>query len=450
MEKQNNSSENKSETLNSDTFQDHEAFVINRIKSQETSQTDSSKRIQEEPSPGIQITSDPDEQTTSPYFSRIPVIVALIVVGFILSYCLACWFWPKPSLASMQVSRHFRRPEPGKALDVVEKAPDSIVVGESILPPERPIIPPQEQRTFSKSEEGSVNNQDYQQQMQMQRQMQREQEEAQKQAARTAYLKQVYEAPSTVYSSDNNPSKAQPMPQELDSQNVANSMGPPILKGHLSSLESSTYLPHTRVASISPYEIKAGTVIPAVMISGINSDLPGQLIAQVSSNVFDSATGKYLLIPQGARLVGTYEHNINAGQQRVLIIWNRIIYLDSSSLNLEAMSGQDQSGYAGFRDKVNNHTVSRFGEAIFLSAITAGVQLSQSRTRQGDYSYSPQQVIAGSLGMQLNQMGMTAYQSRVNQAPTLTIRPGYCFNVMVSKDIVFPPCMNQKDCRMRP
>jgi type IV secretion system protein VirB10 len=175
------------------------------------------------------------------------------------------------------------------------------------------------------------------------------------------------------------------------------------------------------------------------MLSGINSDLPGQLVAQVVQNVYDSATGKYLLIPQGAKLFGTYDHGVVLGQRRVLIVWNRIIYPDSSSLDLEGMPGQDQSGYAGFKDRVNNHVWPAFQQALLLSTLTAGVQLSQPRAQKGDYSYSSQQIVAGAMGMQLNQLGMSSYQGRSNLAPTISIRPGYRFNVMVNKDMVIPP-----------
>jgi type IV secretion system protein VirB10 len=120
-------------------------------------------------------------------------------------------------------------------------------------------------------------------------------------------------------------------------------------------------------------------------------------------------------------------------------VWNRIIYPDSSSLDLEGMSGQDQSGYAGFKDRVNNHGWAAFQQALLLSALTAGVQLSQPRAQKGDYSYSSQQIVAGAMGMQLNQLGMSSYQGRSNLAPTISIRPGYRFNVMVNKDMVISP-----------
>lgn len=200
----------------------------------------------------------------------------------------------------------------------------------------------------------------------------------------------------------------------------------------------SHYLAATREAALSPHEIKAGTVIPSVMISGINSDLPGQIIAQVSENVYDSATGRYLLIPQGARLVGTYDNGVSLGQERVLIAWNRVIYPDSSSLDLGVMPGADQAGYGGFQDKVNNHYVRVFGNALLISLFAAGIQLSQPQAQAGDH-YSSPQIIAGSLGQQMGQLGSEIARRGIHIAPTLEIRPGYKFNVMVTKDVVLEP-----------
>ena len=145
----------------------------------------------------------------------------------------------------------------------------------------------------------------------------------------------------------------------------------------------SDYLRTGRAAPISPFEVKAGTVIPGVMISGVNSDLPGQLVAQVSENVYDTATGRYLLIPQGAKLVGTYDNSVTFGQRRILVAWRRIIYPDASSLDLGAMPGADESGYAGFKDKVDNHLLRLFGQAILLSIFSAGIQLGSPQANSG-------------------------------------------------------------------
>ncbi len=198
------------------------------------------------------------------------------------------------------------------------------------------------------------------------------------------------------------------------------------------------YLPTGRKPLVSAFEVKAGTVIPGVMIGGINSDLPGQIIGQVSEHVWDTATGRHLLIPQGSRLLGTYSNQVTRGQSRVLVGWQRIIYPDGSSLDIEGMPGVDQAGAGGFRDKVNNHYGRVFGDALLMSLFAAGIQLSQPEAQVGG-SYDSQQIVAASLGQQLGQAGMQITQRNLNIQPTLEIRPGYRFNVMVTRDFVVRP-----------
>ncbi len=200
----------------------------------------------------------------------------------------------------------------------------------------------------------------------------------------------------------------------------------------------SPYLKHTREQPLSQFEVKAGFFIPGIMLNGINSDLPGILIGQVRQNVYDSATGQHLLIPAGARLVGTYDSAVSGGQERVLVAWNRIIFPDSSSVFLDTMPGADQNGIAGFNDQVNNHYLRTFGQAFMLSLFSAGMQLSQPRgSVQG--TYNAQQIGAAALGQQMAQLGMQLARRNLNMQPTLEIRPGYVFDVMVNKDMILPP-----------
>ena len=139
----------------------------------------------------------------------------------------------------------------------------------------------------------------------------------------------------------------------------------------------------------SAFSVMAGSVIPAVLVSGINSDLPGPILAQVSQNVFDSATGKYLLVPQGSRLIGIYQNASTYGQQRVEIAWQRLIFPNTSSMNLPQMPGADQGGYAGFTDEVNNHYLRTFGTAAVMSLISAGQMVGQMATFGGGGTYGP-------------------------------------------------------------
>ena len=191
-------------------------------------------------------------------------------------------------------------------------------------------------------------------------------------------------------------------------------------------------------APSSPYELRAGFVIPGTLISGINSELPGQIMAQVAQNVYDTATGKYLLIPQGARLVGAYSSQVAYGQARVLVAWQRIVFPDGKAMDIGAMPGADGAGYAGFNDLVDHHYLRIFGSALIMSAITAGVAMSQnqgSATTSGVYAPNASNVLSQALGQQLGHTTAMMIQKNLNIAPTLEIRPGYRFNLIVTKDL---------------
>ena len=197
----------------------------------------------------------------------------------------------------------------------------------------------------------------------------------------------------------------------------------------------------------SQYELRAGFVIPATMISGINSELPGQILAQVSQPVFDTPTGKYLLIPQGSRLVGSYSSDVTYGQSRVLIAWQRIIFPDGKALDIGSMPGADSAGYSGFYDQVNNHYLRLFGSAIMMSGVVAGVTLSQDSSNTGS-TLSQQRagdVMSAAVGQQLGQVTAEMIRKNMNTSPTLEIRPGYRFNVIVTKDMTFRTAYRQFD-----
>ena len=186
-------------------------------------------------------------------------------------------------------------------------------------------------------------------------------------------------------------------------------------------------------------EIKTGTVIPAVMVSGINSDLPGVMIAQVSQNVFNTANGKYLLIPQGAKLYGVYDSRVVYGQQRVLVAWNRIVFPDGSSVTLGAMPGADMGGYAGFHDLVNNHYLRIFGSAFLMSAIigTTAYVVDDADNNDDSDKTSFRDEMVTALAQQMGQAAMQLLQKNLSINPTLEIRPGYQFNVVLTKDVAF-------------
>jgi type IV secretion system protein VirB10 len=187
----------------------------------------------------------------------------------------------------------------------------------------------------------------------------------------------------------------------------------------------------------SPYTLRAGFVLPAVLISGINSDLPGQIMAQVSQDVFDTGTGKWKLIPQGARLVGQYASDVAYGQARVLVAWQRIVFPDGKALDIGSMPGADSAGYSGFHDRTNNRYLRLFGSALLMSGVTAGIALSQRQPSPFANAPTASSALSEALGQQLGQVTAQLIAKNMGIAPTLEIRPGYRFNVIVTKDLAF-------------
>jgi len=203
-------------------------------------------------------------------------------------------------------------------------------------------------------------------------------------------------------------------------------------KGDRWQLDSQVEAPKT------PYTLRAGFVIPATLISGINSDLPGQINGQISQDVYDTATGKYLLLPQGSRLVGSYTSDVAYGQSRVMVAWQRIVFPDGKTMDIGAMPGADGAGYSGFSDQVNNHYLRLFGSAILMSGITAGVSYSQDKNNNNNINAQPtaSSALSEALGQQLGNVTAQMISKNLNISPTLEIRPGFHFNVMCLKDLV--------------
>ncbi len=195
---------------------------------------------------------------------------------------------------------------------------------------------------------------------------------------------------------------------------------------------------NNQVEPAQPYMLRTGFVIPATLISGINSDLPGQIIAQVSQHVYDTATGRYLLIPLGTRLIGSYSSDVAYGQKRVLVTWNRLIFPRGEALDIGSMPGSDSGGMAGFKDKVNNHYLRTFGSALLMSGVVAGISLTQDDSGSESDRQRASDELSRALGQQIGQTAMLMLQKNMNIAPTLEIRPGYRLNVMVIKDVTLP------------
>jgi type IV secretory pathway VirB10-like protein len=189
----------------------------------------------------------------------------------------------------------------------------------------------------------------------------------------------------------------------------------------------------TIAAPSSPYVLQAGAVIPAALITGIRSDLPGTISAQVTQNVYDSPTGRTLIIPQGARLIGEYDSEIGAGQSRVLFAWNRLILPGGRSIRLDRQPGADAAGMAGIEDKVDNHWGRMLRAALVSSLLGVGAEFVASSDSD--------LVRALRTGAQegTNEAGRRVVERELSVPPTLTIRPGFAFRVIVTRDLLLEP-----------
>jgi type IV secretion system protein VirB10 len=187
----------------------------------------------------------------------------------------------------------------------------------------------------------------------------------------------------------------------------------------------------------SPYTLRAGALIPALLITGITSDLPGDIVGQVSRDVYDSRSQRILLIPRGSRLIGTYDNQIAAGQGRLLVAWTRLLLPDGRSMQLPGLPLTDREGNSGAKGKVDNHWRRVFGNALLLSALSAGLQLSQPSQATVLATPSAGQVAAGAVGQELSTVAMEIIKRGMSAAPTITIPAGQAFNVMLNGDIAF-------------
>lgn len=186
----------------------------------------------------------------------------------------------------------------------------------------------------------------------------------------------------------------------------------------------------------SKFQINTGDIIPAILITPINSELRGQVMAQVSRDVYDSITGNYLLIPQGTKLIGNYDNKVIFGQSRLLVAWQRLILPNGDSLDIGAMSGYGMDGMNGFKDSVNNHYMKIFGSAAAMSLISAGLTAFVKPQSLSEIQ-GLQNTLQQSLGNQLAQTVLQLLNRNLSIAPTLEIRAGFKFNVQVMKDLVF-------------
>ena len=200
------------------------------------------------------------------------------------------------------------------------------------------------------------------------------------------------------------------------------------------AVDRRTVSPDRLAKPASPYIVQAGTVIPAALITGIRSDLPGQITAQVTETVYDSPTGRFLLIPQGAKLIGQYDSSVAFGQSRVLLVWTRLIMTNGMSIVLERQPGADTEGYAGLEDDVDYHWGTLFKGALLSTLLSVGAEAGSSG-QDSDVVRALRQGASNSV----SQTGQQIIQRQLNIQPTLTIRPGFPVRVIVTRDLVLEP-----------
>ena len=199
----------------------------------------------------------------------------------------------------------------------------------------------------------------------------------------------------------------------------------------------SAYVADRLAYPVSPYELKAGSIIPVSLITGINSDLPGEVIGQVRENVYDTVTGDHLLVPQGSRLLARLDSSVAYGQERVLLCWSRLIRPDGSSIGLECAPGVDLAGQSGFADQVDNHW-GRLITGVVLSSLLSATTQAAVGTGGGVQPSLPQLWASGA-ATEINAVGQQFTKKNLAVQPTIKIRPGFGVNVLVNKDLILAP-----------
>jgi type IV secretion system protein TrbI len=198
--------------------------------------------------------------------------------------------------------------------------------------------------------------------------------------------------------------------------------------------DKDIYNPHALERPLSPYQLMAGTIIAASLISGLNSDLPGFVIAQVTEHVYDSVSGRTLLIPQGSRLLGRYDNVTAFGQQRALVVWQRLILPDGSSVLIDNLPATDTSGYAGLADSIDLHTFQLLKGVALATLLGVGSELAL-----GSSDNSLVRALQAATQTSGNRVGQRLVERHLDVGPTLTVRPGWPLRVIVHKDIVLKP-----------
>lgn len=204
------------------------------------------------------------------------------------------------------------------------------------------------------------------------------------------------------------------------------------------SVDRRTTSPDRLAKPSSRFVVQAGSMISAALITGIRSDLPGQIVAHVTEPLFDTLSGQHLLVPQGARLIGVYDSQIAHGQSRALLVWTRLIMPNGRSIVLERQPGTDTAGYAGLQDEVDHHWSELSKAALLSTLLGVGAELG-SGSDPGNGNSAILQAIRRGAGDSLNQTGQQIVRRNLDIQPTLTIRPGFPVRVIVTRDLVLEP-----------
>jgi type IV secretion system protein VirB10 len=206
-----------------------------------------------------------------------------------------------------------------------------------------------------------------------------------------------------------------------------------------STPDKDVYNSHGLQKPASPYQLMAGTIIAAGLVTGLNSDLPGFVVAQVTENIFDSVSGRFLLVPQGSRLVGRYDNVVAFGQERALVVWQRMILPNGSSILIDNLPATDTGGYAGLEDQVDQHTWKMLKGVALATVLGVGSQLAVGTSSTTSTDSDLVKALQQSVTSTANRAGQRLVEHNLNVQPTITVRPGWPLRVIVHKDLVLRP-----------
>ncbi len=241
---------------------------------------------------------------------------------------------------------------------------------------------------------------------------------------------------STETGGSSAPGPVRPPPLDADAEQNQQDRKSAFLNG---AVDKQIYSPERLQHPASPYQLMAGTVIPAALVTGLNSDLPGQIIGEVTENIYDTVSGRFLLVPQGTKLLGKYDNVVAYGQERVLLVWTRMMFPDGTSIVLDNLPGTDTQGYAGLEDGVDYHTWQLLKGVVLSTLLGVSSELATNNATQTSGSGDITIAIRRSGDSSANQAGQSIVSKDLAVQPTLTVRPGFPVRVLVNRDIILKP-----------